>query len=529
MSGSRGIGRALMLLGLAALVVGTGFPRRQARAEESGELSADDRAVLFAALAEEADALEARLNVVKTVVRLARPSVVHIEWQKRRAARPGGRAVQIEEAGSGVVLRLKEQFFVVTNWHVIRDAELKDIKIILADGRTLTPLQRWWDKATDVAVIAVEESGLVSAEVGDSDRLEIGDFVLAVGSPFGLSHSVTYGIISAKGRRDLELPNDDLRYQDFLQTDAAINPGNSGGPLFNLRGEVVGINTAIASSSGGNEGIGFTIPINMVMAITRQLVDRGHVVRAYLGVSLDPAFGPATAARLGLSRPHGALVNGVRPDSGASEAGIQVDDVILEFNHVRIDDDKHLVNVVSLTEVGQRIPVRILRQRQELTLEVRLGDRTQAETPAKPSNRTPAAPGSLDQSQLDEESLDDNSPDGSLPEGSEPESALGQTIEEEAWDVDALGLTLIELDDLRRSPRPAASQGLYVNRIDPRGPTAGKLRVGDVVAQLNGHPLVEIEDLERALSGVEVGSQIQLRVANRAGALRNVAVRLSAP
>src|SRR5205085_10072275 len=159
--------------------------------------------------------------------------------------------------------------------------------------------------------------GLIAARIGDSSKVEIGDFVLAVGSPFGLSHSVTYGIISAKGRRDLELGDDSVRFQDFMQTDAAINPGNSGGPLINLRGEVVGMNTAIASSSGGNEGIGFTIPINMVMIIARQLVERGTVIRAYLGVALDSKFGPATAMSVGLMRPRGTRVTRITPGSPA--------------------------------------------------------------------------------------------------------------------------------------------------------------------------------------------------------------------
>src|SRR5438552_3112620 len=162
--------------------------------------------------------------------------------------------------------------------------------------------QLYAELATDVAIMATTTEGLVPARLGDSSKLEIGDFVLAVGSPFGLSHSVTYGIISAKGRRDLRLGDDGVQYQDFLQTDAAINPGNSGGPLLNLRGEVIGLNTAIASTSGANEGIGFAIPINMVMVIADQLIERGMVVRAFIGVRFDSTFGPTEAAQLGMSR-----------------------------------------------------------------------------------------------------------------------------------------------------------------------------------------------------------------------------------
>src|SRR5262249_36577839 len=152
---------------------------------------------------------------------------------------------------------------------------------------------------------------VVPARLGDSNQLEIGDYVVAVGSPFGLSQSVTSGIVSAKGRRDLDLGDEGGRFQDFLQTDAAINPGNSGGPLINLKGEVIGINTAIASNSGGSEGIGFTIPVNMAMVIVRQLIDHGSVTRAFLGVNLDSKFNASIAARLGMPQPRGARITGI--------------------------------------------------------------------------------------------------------------------------------------------------------------------------------------------------------------------------
>ena len=179
--------------------------------------------------------------------------------------------------------------YVLTNRHVIKHATLDNIHIRLASGQEVFPIRVWADLETDVAVMAVDSPNVVPARLGDSGNVEIGDFVLAVGSPFGLSHSVTYGIISAKGRRDLQLGVEGVRYQDFFQTDAAINPGNSGGPLLNLRGEVIGINTAIASSSGGNEGIGFTIPINIAMFVAKQLIDQGSVVRAMLGVTSIPS------------------------------------------------------------------------------------------------------------------------------------------------------------------------------------------------------------------------------------------------
>jgi serine protease Do len=237
------------------------------------------------------------------------------------------------------------------------------------------PTQTWGDPGTDVAIMALTTEGLVAARLGDSSKLEIGDFVLAVGSPFGLSHSVTYGIISAKGRRDLRLGDDGVQYQDFLQTDAAINPGNSGGPLLNLRGEVIGLTTAIASTSGSNEGIGFAIPVNMVMAIANQLIQRGTVVRAFLGVKLDSSFGPAEAARLGMARPEGTRVTGITKSSPAESARIQVGDVILEFDGIRVEDDMHLINLVSLTPVHKEVDVRILREGQPLRLRVRVANR----------------------------------------------------------------------------------------------------------------------------------------------------------
>ena len=225
-----------------------------------------------------------------------------------------------------------------------------------------------------------ETENLVTARLGDSDQLDIGDFVLAVGSPFGLSHSVSYGIISAKGRRDLELGSEYVRLQDFLQTDAAINPGNSGGPLLNLRGEVVGINTAIASNSGGNEGVSFAIPINLVIFVARQLVTQGQVDHAYLGVQLDNEFDLAKATRLGLNRVRGALVKGVTPRSPAYFANLQVDDLIVRFNGIAIEDDDHLVNLVSLTLINATVPIEILRDEKIVKLDVKVGNRKHFES-----------------------------------------------------------------------------------------------------------------------------------------------------
>lgn len=319
--------------------------------------------------------LERHSNILKTVVKLVSPTVVHIEAQRTEGSRSYGRSRTIEEAGSGVIVQIGNDMYVVTNRHVIRDAQMANIDIALSDGRRIHPDKAWNNRDTDVAVMQVSAPNLIAAKVGDSSKVDIGDFVVAVGSPFGLSHSVTYGIISAKGRRDLELGDGTIRYQDFLQTDAAINPGNSGGPLINLRGEVIGINTAIASQSGGNEGIGFSIPINMAMTVVRQLIENnGILARAFLGVTLDSKFSVETAHQLGMPRRIGAHIIRITPGSPAETAKLLVGDVILRFNGVEIDDDNHLVNVISLTKIGSEVPVIVFRQGKSFTTKAFVGD-----------------------------------------------------------------------------------------------------------------------------------------------------------
>jgi serine protease Do len=370
-------GRAFLILALL-ISLPTANYSPNARGEDAEFVAAEvaTRDQLFEELAQEVAVLRTHGSLLKKVVRLAKPSVVHIEAEKIQASATRRRH---EEAGSGVVVKLDGLKYVLTNRHVIRDAALTDIRIQLFDGRTIYPTQAWADPTTDVAVLAVTENELVPARISDSEPVEIGDFVLAVGSPFGLSHSVTYGIISAKGRRDLELGDGSIRYQNFLQTDAAINPGNSGGPLLNLRGEVIGINTAIASSSGGSEGIGFTIPIDMAVTVARQLVEYGHMVPAYLGVQLKDDFGPNDALRLGAPRPHGAQITRVNPDTPAERADLRALDVVLEFDGQRIEDDEHLINVVGFTPVGKDVEIVVFRDGDIITLEARVDQRQKYE------------------------------------------------------------------------------------------------------------------------------------------------------
>ena len=319
------------------------------------------------------------------VARVATPCVVHILSERRTRRGP------VEETGSGVIMTssVAEGFYVVTNRHVLLDAQMNDITISLADGRDVHPVRVWQDQATDLAVMKLDVTGLDAARWGDSDQIEIGHMVLAMGSPFGLSQSVTLGIISAKGRRSLELgPESEVLNQNFLQTDAAINPGNSGGPLIDLHGRVVGINTAIASSSGGNEGIGFSIPSNLAKRVMRQLLQYGQVRRAYLGVKLDPEFDLITARTKGLNRQIGARVTLVYPNTPAARARLLFDDIILRFNGREVEDQKDLINQVSLTPVGSQIELEVLRNRRVVRLEVTLVER-EAVQQSKLSNENP--------------------------------------------------------------------------------------------------------------------------------------------
>ena len=350
-------------------------------AERPSEARPEQRAELQRELERQVPVLEAQSSVVKLVAKLVGPAVVHIEADIPPEANPAyNRSRQVEEEGSGVIIERKNHYYVLTNRHVIRGAAPAAIRIHLTDGRLLHPTDVLQDRQTDVAVLPISAPNLVPVSIGDSSRLEIGDFVLAVGSPFGLSHSVTFGIISAKGRRDLHLAEAEnenhVHFQDFLQTDAAINPGNSGGPLVNLRGEIIGINTAIASRSGGNEGVGFSIPINMFMIVGRQLIETGKVTRAFLGVHMNSKseFGPAMATELGLPRPIGAYISGVIPSSPAAAAKLQVGDVILEYNRTPVEDADQLSNLVSLTEPSKSVPLVIFRDRKPINLMIQVDD-----------------------------------------------------------------------------------------------------------------------------------------------------------
>lgn len=383
----------------------TSSPRASLGMLPTGNQLDAQRERLFNELAEEVSQFDRLGNLVRQVSRLVKPSVIHIEAHK--VSGKGATAESYEEAGSGVVLDLAGELWVLTNRHVIHGASADQIVMRTNDGRRWAPERILMDPSTDVAVMKLsldhsQNRGLSRrplpaakrspppARIADSDQVQIGDFVIAIGSPFGLSHSVTFGIMSAKGRRDLSLGEQRIDLQDFFQTDAAINPGNSGGPLLNLRGEVIGMNTAIASSSGGSEGIGFAIPINMAARVAEELVVHGRLRRGYLGVTLDPEFAAAEFpnssglyASMKISpdagaygeeelRFGGARVKNVRAGSPAEVARLQNDDVILQFDGVLIEDDDHLVARVGMASTEQPIEMVILRDGKRYRTEVTL-------------------------------------------------------------------------------------------------------------------------------------------------------------
>lgn len=347
-------------------------PLRPARLTES------ERESLYEQVGRDADYLERQAAQLRRLTQLLRPTVVHIDAKKPMLRPRNGKASE-EEAGSGVISTVAGRTVVITNRHVIHRADLANITIRLDDGRELRPTRLWSDAGTDIGVMEIDADDVETARLSKRDAVQIGDTVLAIGSPFGLAHSVTLGIVSAKGRRDLDLGEGGVKYQDFIQTDAAINPGNSGGPLVNLRGEVVGLNTAIASNSGGSEGIGFAIPISMVMFVTDQLVRTGTVSRAYLGVTLDSVFTNEAANLLGLVRPVGARVSAVTKGSPADVAGIQPNDVIVEFDGAAIEDDDHLVSMVSMTPTNRTVTLGVFRDREMIELSMPVASREQFE------------------------------------------------------------------------------------------------------------------------------------------------------
>ncbi len=272
---------------------------------------------------------------------------------------------EVASAGSGVIVDAKRGY-ILTNHHVVGDADT--IRISLIDGTSLDAEIVGSDPATDIAVIKVEAEGLVEMPIGDSTSVRVGDFVIAIGNPFGLSHTVTSGIISALGRSGINRDG----YEDFIQTDASINPGNSGGALVNMNGELIGINSAIISRSGGNVGIGFAVPTEIASSIMRQILDFGEIRRGLLGVNIQTIDAEAAEA-LGNDIDSGALITLIQAESAAENAGLQVGDIIVEINDKKITDASELRNRIGLLRSGDEVRIKYVRDNEMLMTSAELG------------------------------------------------------------------------------------------------------------------------------------------------------------
>ncbi len=284
-------------------------------------------------------------------------------------------------AGSGFII--SSDGYILTNNHVVEGAD--EIIVALSDRREKEAVLVGADPLSDLALLKIDAENLPMVEIGSSETLEVGEWVVAIGSPFGFEHSVTQGIVSAKGR---SLPYQRDNYVPFIQTDVAINPGNSGGPLFNLEGKVVGINSQIFTRSGGYMGLSFAIPIDVAMEVVAQLKDKGVVSRGWLGVGLQQVDRELAEA-YGLDRPSGALIREVFADSPAESAGLQVGDIILEFNGKLIDLSSDLQHVVGRTRAETMASVRIVREGERKTLTVKVGNREDSDELARSSTSVP--------------------------------------------------------------------------------------------------------------------------------------------
>ncbi len=380
------------------------------------------------------------------------------EFFKKFFEQPGhrgpGRSMQRTSLGSGVIT--SADGYIITNNHVIDDAD--EINVRFANHEEYEAKIIGRDEKTDVALIKIEPSEpLPFVTFGDSDKLRVGDWIIAIGNPFGFEQTVTAGIVSAKGRT-----LGAGAYENFIQTDASINPGNSGGPLFNLDGEMVGISTAIYSRSGGNIGIGFAIPANMARNVVEQLKDKGSVTRGWLGVMIQHV-NQDLARKFGLDRPIGALVGEVSPDSPAEKAGIKSGDIIVEYNGKEISQMSMLPTLVAQTTIGEKATVTLFRDGKKKKIDVTIG-------------------------KLDEE-------------------ALSRDTTQEST---TLGLTVQELTpELAASLKIKEQEGLIVSNVEPGSPAAlAGLQRGDLILEANRQEITSLETYNEAMDALDNNESI---------------------
>ena len=397
------------------------------------------------------------------VLKKVTPAVVNIETAgtRRTFSWPSGRTLRSRGSGAGVVIDA-DAGHVVTNHHVIADAD--EITVVLEDRRTFEAELVGSDAATDIALLRIDADGLQALALGDSEQLAVGDFVVAVGNPFELGHTVTSGIVSALGRGGFSRQG----YEDFIQTDAAINRGNSGGPLVDLDGQLVGINSSIITPSGANAGVGFAVPSNIVQVVTSQILEHGEVRRGKLGVMIAN-LRPEDSEALGLESVNGALVSEVMSGTAAEDAGIEPGDVIVGLDGKEVVDSRDLRTRIALSSIGDEVDIDVVRDGKRKTLEAVIG------------------------------ALDNARESG----GAVPLLAGAQ------W------------RNLSRSHELYGSlEGVELAEVAPESPAwdAG-LRSGDVIVRVNRRPVTSVQELEEALAESQVAGLLVQRGERRLFAL----------
>ncbi|MCE5326518.1 MAG: Do family serine endopeptidase [Planctomycetaceae bacterium] len=392
-----------------------------------------------------------------------------------RGAKPKPREYIERGLGSGVVVDAKNGY-ILTNYHVVSGAD--ETQVVLPDGRRLKVEWARTDPMTDLAVVKVNSEGLIDAPLGNSDAALVGDWVLAIGAPEGLDQTVTAGIISAKGR----VTDDHKTYQSFIQTDAAINHGNSGGPLVNMNGEVIGINTAIVSESGGNEGIGFAIPSNMVKSVMHQLIEKGKVTRGYLGVAIQ-TVDEKLAKSFNLPGTNGALVASVTPESPAAKAGLKPGDFIVAVAGKAVKDPNQLRNLVAGLDVGKGVPVDFYRDGKKTSANVTIE--------SQPANLFAA---------------------GAMPESSQATAGkFGIQVQTMTGDL------------AQKYGYKTAPKGVVITHVAPGSPADDQgLKEGMVITQVQDKDVDTAEQFEKAVSAPAAAGGIRVRVSDSSGGARFV-------
>jgi len=472
--------RALIFAVAIAAAMGIGFEFRGFASPEPAQSQAQ--------LPSPQDLSRAFIGVAKQI----KPAVVNIdvvEKSKRASVQlpegfpqiPGFGQQPRRQRGTGSGVIISADGYILTNNHVAGDAEQINVK--LADGREFKARVVGKDSETDLAVVKIDAPNLSFARLGDSDRLEQGEWVIALGSPFGLSQTMTAGIVSATGR---DLGRVGGQFTNFIQTDASINPGNSGGPLINMRGEVVGINTLIFSQTGTSSGIGFAIPSNLATKIYAQLIKNGKVTRGYLGVSLQP-ISPSIAKSVGYNGTDGALVADLpRNYSPAGNAGLRSGDVIVEFDGKRVTSPKQLTEMVADTPVGKATELKYVRDGRAETATIKLGER-----PPR-----------------DDEEVQ--------PERGSPEEEGVK-----------LGISISNLTaEMAREMKLRVPTGVVVQNVQPDGPAAeAGIQAGDVIHRINRTPVTNRQDYIRAMSSLRGDKEITLQI-SRGGQMTFISVTL---